>query len=248
MIGGFILGEGTGTKRIIVRAIGPSLAVAGITSPLADPSLALYDSTGKLIAGNDDWSSSGQAGEIFATGLAPDDGKESALIANLAPGAYSAIVTGVNGPQNIALVEIYDLAPTSPVQMRNISTRGLVETGEGVMIAGSIIGGTAPQTLVFRGIGPSLGGGPVALPDPLPDPLLRLIDSEGTTIFTNDNWQDAQAAELTAAGFNPDDPLESAVLITLPPGNYTALLSDAHGSTGVGLLEVYNLTSGQARR
>jgi acetyl esterase/lipase len=245
LIGGFILGEGSGTKRVLVRAIGPSLAAGGIASPLADPNLALLDSAGKLLATNNDWINGNQTQEIRDTMLAPGDPKEAALIADLAPGPYTAIVTGVEGPENIALVEAYDLDPTHPVQLLNISTRGLVETGEGTMIAGSIIGGTEPETLVFRALGPSLGQGPFAIADPLPDPSLRLIDSQGTTIFTNDNWQDTQAAELTAAGFNPGDPLESALLLTLPAGTYTALLSDAHGASGIGLLEVYNITSSQ---
>ena len=243
LIGGFILGEGSGTKRVLVRAIGPSLAAGGIASPLADPSLALFDSTGKLLATNNDWVNGDQTAEIRATMLAPGDPKESALIAELAPVAYTAIVTGVGGTENIALVELYDLDPNHAVRLLNISTRGLVATGEGTMIAGSIIGGTEPETLVFRALGPSLGQGPFAIADPLPDPSLRLIDSQGTTLFTNDNWQESQAAELTAAGFDPADPLESALLITLPAGTYTALLSDAQGANGVGLLEVYNITS-----
>jgi hypothetical protein len=115
-----------------------------------------------------------------------------------------------------------------------------VDTGDGIMIAGSIIGGTEVQTLVFRGLGPSLSS---YFSGTLPDPKLTLIDSQGTTIFSNDNWQDAQAAELTAAGFAPANPLESAMIVSLTPGNYTALLSDAHGSTGIGLLEIYNVTS-----
>ncbi len=242
LIGGFILGEGNGTKRVIVRAIGPSLADAGVTSALADPSLQLVSASGQVLATNDDWMTGTQAQEIIDTNLAPKDAKESALIATLPPGAYTAIVTGVDGPQNIALVEVYDLDDANPSHLLNISTRGLVGTNEAVMIAGSIIGGSEAQTLVFRGLGPSLAGG---ILDPLPDPILRLIDSQGTTIFTNDNWQDSQAAELTAAGFAPAQPLESALLITLAPGNYTALLSDVDSGSGVGLLEVYNITSSQ---
>lgn len=116
------------------------------------------------------------------------------------------------------------------------------------MIAGSVIGGTGPETLVFRGLGPSLGQGPFPIAGALPDPSLRLIDSQGTTIFTNDNWQESQAADLIAAGFNPADPLESALLITLPGGSYTVLLSDAHGASGIGLLEVYKISQTAPQR
>jgi len=245
LIGGFIIGNGGASKQVIVRAIGPSLADAGLANALADPSLALFDSTGKLLASNNDWVNGGQTQEINATGLAPTDPKESALLADLAPGAYTAVVSGVVGTQNIALVEVYDLEPTNPEQLLNISTRGLVDNGEGVMIAGSIIGGTLPETLVVRGLGPSLAGGPAPISDALVDPTLNLVDSQGTTIFSNDNWQDSQAAELTAAGLAPGEPLESALLVTLPPGSYTAILSDKQGATGVGLLEIYNITSTQ---
>ncbi|MGH8092487.1 MAG: hypothetical protein ACREIF_03310 [Chthoniobacterales bacterium] len=111
-----------------------------------------------------------------------------------------------------------------------------------MMIAGTIIGGTKMQTLIFRGLGPSLASGSAPVSDPLPDPELTLVNSQGTTLYTNDNWQDAQAAEIAAAGLGPGNPLESAIVVTLSPGNYTALLSDAHGATGVGLLEIYNVT------
>ena len=242
LIGGFILGNGGGSKKVIVRAIGPSLAAAGITDALPDPSLQLVDATGKLLASNNDWVSGGQTQEIIDTTLAPGNPKESAIVATLAPGAYTAVVSGTDGPQNIALVEVYDLDSTNQPQLVNISTRARVKTGDGVMIAGTIIGGTKAETLVFRGLGPSFASGPSAISDPLPDPELTVVDSHGNTIFTNDNWQDSQAAQITAAGLAPTNRLESAMVITLAPGSYTALLSDAHGGTGVGLLEIYNIT------
>jgi acetyl esterase/lipase len=129
LIGGFILGDGSGSKKVIVRAIGPSLAAAGVTSALADPSLQLVDATGRVIAANNDWMTSGQAQDIIATTLAPNDPKESAIIATLTAGAYTAIVTGVDGPQDIALVEVYDLDSAHLPQLLNISTRGRVATG-----------------------------------------------------------------------------------------------------------------------
>ena len=131
--------------------------------------------------------------------------------------------------------------------MLNISTRGLVDSGEGVMIAGTIIGGVEAETLVFRGLGPSLATGPAQISNPLPDPVLRLVDSQGTTLSVNDNWQDAQAGEIGQTGLAPTNALESALLVTLPAGNYTALLFDARGGSGIGLLEIYNIGFGQAR-
>jgi dienelactone hydrolase len=248
LIAGFIIGDGGGTKRVIVRALGPSLSGldAGVT--LSDPTLALYDSTGKLLSSNDDWLSGGQSQEIIDAGLAPSDNRESALIATLAPGAYTAIVSGVEGTQDIALVEVYDLEGTSPEQLLNISTRGLVETGDGVMIAGSIIGDTSlPLTLVVRGLGPSLASGPAPISDALPDPTLQLVNSQGTTVVTNDNWQDTQGPELIGTGLAPSDPREAAILITLPAGSYTSIFSDSHGASGVGLLEIYNVTTNSVR-
>ncbi|MEO5718011.1 MAG: hypothetical protein ABIR29_05505, partial [Chthoniobacterales bacterium] len=176
----------------------------------------------------------------------PNDSRESAILASLAPGAYTAIVTGMEGSQNIALVEVYDLDAAHSPQLLNISTRGPVDSGEGVMIAGTIIGGNESQTLLLRGLGPSFATGPTAISNPLPNPVLQLIDGEGTTVSVNDNWSDTQASEIGATGLAPTDALESALLVTLPAGNYTALMSDRDGGSGIGLLEIYNLTAPQA--
>ena len=246
LIGGFILGEGDGPKRVIVRAIGPSLAAAGVAAVLADPSLQLVDSTGQVLATNDDWMPGTQAQEIIETTLAPSDPKESAIIASLGPGAYTATVNGAKGTQKIALVEVFDLDAATPSQLMNISTRGNVATGEGVMIAGTIIGGTGVETLVLRGLGPSIAAGSPPISDPLPNPMLVLVDGQGTTLFTNNDWQDTQAADIIDTGLAPTDTREAAIFITLAPGNYTTLLFDAEGATGVGLLEIYNITNSQA--
>ncbi len=247
LIGGFILGDGDGPKRVIIRALGPSLAAAGVTGALPDPSLQLVDSTGQILATNDDWMAGTQAEEIIATTLAPSDPKESAIIASLGPGAYTATVNGAKGTQNIALVEVFDLDSATPSQLLNISTRGYVATGEGVMIAGMIIGGTETETLVFRGLGPSVGAGAPLIGGALPDPTLVLVDAQGSTLFANNDWQETQAAEILDTGLAPADAREAAILITLAPGNYTALLSDANGAIGVGLLEIYNITKSQTQ-
>lgn len=243
LIGGFILGPSASSKRIVVRAIGPSLAAAGVSSALPDPSLQLLDSTGRVLATSNDWMAGSQAQEIIATNLAPNDPRESALLATLAPGAYTAIVTGAEGTQNIALVEVYDLDAAKTPQLLNISTRGPVDSGEGVMIAGTIIGGIQPEALLFRGLGPSLASDQIA--NPLSDPVLQLIDGQGTAISMNDNWQDTQAGEIGSSGFAPSNASESALLITLPAGSYTALMFDAKGRNGIGLLEIYHLSGSQ---
>jgi acetyl esterase/lipase len=243
LIGGFIVGEGGGPKRVIVRAIGPSLAKSGVTGALADPSLQLFDSTGQVLAANDDWMAGSQGQEIIETTLAPSDPKESAIIASLGPGAYTAAVNGAKGTQNIALIEVFDLDSGTPSQLLNISTRGYVATGEGVMIAGMIIGGTEAETLVFRGLGPSIAAGPPPISEALTDPMLVLVDAQGSTLFSNDDWQDTQAADILDSGLAPSDTREATILISLAPGNYTALLSDTDGAIGVGLLEIYNITN-----
>ncbi len=241
LIGGFILGDGA-TKTIVVRAIGPSLGARGVNSPLLDPSLQLFNASGQLIASNDDWMTNDNQQAIADSGLAPTDTRESALLVELAPGAYTAIVTGVDGTvNNIALVEVYDLDSLSTPQLQNISTRGTVSTDESVMIAGVIVGGTTGQVAIIRGIGPSLAN---TVPDALPNPQLSLINSSGTVVAMNDDWQDTQASDIGATGLAPTNTLESAILAPLVPGAYTATLSDVSGTTGIGLIEVYNISDG----
>ncbi|MBA2435269.1 MAG: hypothetical protein H0V54_09380 [Chthoniobacterales bacterium] len=226
-----------------MRALGPSLGSRGVVSPLLDPSLQLYNSSGEVIASNDDWMTNSNTQDIINSGLAPTDTRESAILIGLLPGAYTAVVTGVDGTSNnIALVEVYDLDSLNPPVLLNISTRGQIDTGEGVMIAGLIVGGTAGQNVVIRGLGPSLATGSPPLANPLPDPQLLLYDGLGQLIATNDDWQDTQAGEIAATGLAPTNPLESAVLAPLLPGNYTAVLSDVNGAAGVGLVEIYNIS------
>jgi hypothetical protein len=244
LIGGFILGSGT-SKSILVRALGPSLGVQGVTSPLLNPSLQLFDSFGHLIASNDDWMTNENAQAIIDSGLAPPDSRESAILTNppLAPGAYTAIVTGIDGTaSNIALVDVFDLDSLNPPHLLNISTRGTISTADGVMIAGMIVGGTTGQTVLIRGIGPSLAG---SVAGTLPDPQLSLVDSFGQVIAANNNWQDTQAAGIAATGLAPGNALESAILTPLVPGSYTAILSDVNGATGIGLVEIYDISGNQ---
>lgn len=239
MIGGFIL-TGTQSKKVIVRAIGPSLADAGVTGALADPMLELHDHNGAIIASNDDWKIPDQA-IIQATGIPPTDDHESAIVATLAPNSYTAIVRGKNNTAGIALVEVYDLDAAADSQLANISTRGFIDTGENVMIGGFIAGGNGGigGKILVRGLGPSLTGSHV--PGALADPTLELHDGNGDLIAQNDNWKDTQQAEIQATGIPPTEDKEAAILATLADGHYTAIVRGKNNTTGIGLVEVYQL-------
>jgi hypothetical protein len=239
-IGGIIITGNITTKRVIFRAIGPSLASSGVPNPLADPVLELHGPAGFTTIINDNWRDTQEA-EIIATGLAPSNDLESAIIATLAPGPYTAIVKGKNNTTGAALVEVYDLNPGNGSKLANLSTRALVNTGNNIVIGGFILGnGGGNDNVIVRGLGPSLTA--FGVPNALADPTLELRDSNGTLLIANNNWQDdpAQAAEITAAGLAPANPLESGIAATLPPGNYTALLAGLNNGTGIGLVEVYD--------
>ena len=188
---------------------------------------------------NDNWKDTQQA-EIETTGLAPSMDSESAILATLNPGAYTAIVRGVGGGTGVALVEAYDLDAIAGTTA-NISTRGFVDTGDNVMIGGFIVGsgGNGDATVLVRAIGPSLTA--LGVTGALQDPTLDLHDGNGATLMSNDNWRDSQETEIAATGLQPADDAESAILQTLAPGNYTAIVQGAGATTGVGLVEVYHL-------
>jgi subtilisin-like proprotein convertase family protein len=237
LIGGFIV-TGTQPKKVIVRAIGPSLPLAG---KLSDPTLELRDANGALLRFNDDWRVGtgfpSQETEIIATGLAPTDNGESAIVATLpANGAsYTAIVRGFNDATGIGVVEAYDLDRAVDSKLANISTRGLVQTGDNVMIAGTIVQGGLPQRVIVRALGPSL-----PLAGALADPTLELRDGNGALIASNDDWSDDQAADIIAT-IPPTNSRESAIVAILPTGGYTAIVRGLDGTTGVALVEVYAL-------
>ena len=246
LIGGFIL-SGTEPKQVLIRAIGPSLGTLGVNGALADPTLELHDITGALIGQNDNWRTTQTGGlivedqflGIHATGIPPINDAESAIIATLDPGAYTCILAGANSSTGIALVEVYDLGPApAAAKLANISTRGLVQTEDNVMIGGFIIGNQTSSVLV-RGIGPSLGAAGVN--GALADPALELFDINGALLASNDNWRSDQEAEIEATTIPPNDDLESALLRSLAPGAYTAILRGVGDTTGVGLVEAYNL-------
>jgi hypothetical protein len=239
MIAGLIV-SGPQSKKVLIRAIGPSLADAGIATPLLDPVLELHLADGSVIT-NDDWKTAQQA-EIEATGLAPANAKESAILATVPPGAHTALVRGTNQSTGTAVIEGYDLETFSPTVLANISTRGFVGTGNDVLIGGFILGGTTgtPQ-IVIRGLGPTLAA--AGITGALADPIITIANQNGSTLASNDDWQDdaAKAAMIAAAGLAPTANPESAVILQLPPESYTAILSGKNGATGVGLIEIYNL-------
>jgi hypothetical protein len=255
MIGGFIV-QGIQPKRVIIRAIGPELSRFGVPNVLADPILELHDSSGALIASNDSWQhtiiggiiTSDQVLEIRSSGHAPRDARESAIIAELPAGNYTAIVRGVNETMGVALVEAYDLGPDSNSILGNISTRSYVQTDDNVMIGGFIVQGTQPKRVILRAIGPELSQ--FGVPNPLADPTLELHDSMGALIASNDNWLHTiiggiiasdQVHDIRNSGLAPGNRSESAIIATLPPGNYTAIVHGVNDTTGVGLVEVYDL-------
>jgi hypothetical protein len=255
MIGGFMV-QGTEPKRVIIRAIGPELAHHGVPNVLADPTLELHDGTGALIASNDNWVTTiiggiitaNQARDILASGHTPGDPRESAIIADLPAGNYTAIVRGVNNTIGVALVEVYDLSPETHSILGNISTRSFVQTGDDVMIGGFIVAGNEPKKVILRAIGPELTH--YGVPNALADPTLELHDATGALIAHNDNWMTTilggiitrdQVQDIRDSGHAPTDPRESAIIATLPPGSYTAIVRGVNNTTGVALVEVYDV-------
>ena len=258
VIGGFIIErappnfEPAPPKRVMIRAIGPELIQYGIPNALANPTLELHDGSGALIASNNNWATtiiggiitSNQVHEIQASGYAPRDPFESAIIADLPAGSYTAIVRGVNNMTGVALVEVYDLSAETSLILGDLSTRGYVQTGDNVMIGGFNIVGTKPKGVGLRAIGPELSK--YGIPNPLADPTLELYDSTGALIASNDNWQHTaiggiiaadQVRDILNSGFAPGDRNEPTIIATLPPGSYTAIVRGLNNTTGVALLE-----------
>ena len=255
MIGGFIV-QGAGPKRVIIRAIGPELTQFGIPDALANPRLELHNGNGALIAANNDWQTtiiggiitSNQVSGIQNSGHAPTAPSESAIIADLQPGNYTAIVRGVNNTAGVALVEVYDLNPGASSSLGNISTRSFVRTGEHVMIGGFIVQGTGRNRVIIRAIGPELTQ--FGIPDALANPRLELRNGSGALIGSNDNWQTTilggiitsdQVSDIQNSGHAPTAATESAIIADLLPGNYTAIVQGVNNTTGVALIEVDDL-------
>jgi sugar lactone lactonase YvrE len=250
LIAGFIA-TGSAPKKLVIRALGPSLGSFGIATPLLDPTLELRGSDGAVIASNDDWRINDQTGQsqqaaIQATGLAPSDDHESVLMVELAPSQFTAVVRGRNNTTGVAVVEVYDVNQAAASRLANLSTRGVVGTGSNVMIGGFVIGsGNGAARVFIRALGPSLANFGVV--HVLNDPQISLRNSNGTEITFDDDWSDYfngddyRYKEIQATGLAPSNDRESVIITTLPNGSYTAIVSGYNGGVGVSLVEVYNL-------
>jgi hypothetical protein len=239
LIGGFII-TGSEPKTILLRALGPSLGSFGVSHPVRDPVLRVYDSSHTLIATNDNWQSDPHNADIQKSGLAPANLLESATLQTLAPGAYTVIVTGKDQSPGTGLVELYDLSPRSNSNLINMSTRGSVGTDDDVLISGFIVGDVGSATVIVRALGPSLTSSGVN--GVLTNPTLTIYDSTGSPIASNDNWQDdPNAIYVQRNGLAPPNPSESALVLHLPAGAYTAIVRGVDGGTGVALAEVYTI-------
>jgi probable HAF family extracellular repeat protein len=238
MIGGFII-TGNAEKKVVIRAIGPSLQDS-LPGALTDPMLELRGPDGSLIRQNDNWrDDTSQASEIEANKVAPTHNLESAIVATLSPGNYTAAVTGKNGTNGVGLIEVYDLNQSADSKLANISTRGIVQSADNVLIGGFILGGANSNAKVLvRAIGPSLAT--LGVSNALSDPTLELRDGNGVLLQSNDNWKDQQRTDIEATKIAPSMDSEAAIIADLPPGLYTAIVA-GKGSNGVGLIEVYNL-------
>jgi hypothetical protein len=238
LIGGFIV-PGTQPKRVILRAIGPSLTTVGVPDALTNPILELHGPAGFVTITNHNWMDAPNRQEIIDSGLAPTNTAESAILVTLPSNnaAYTAIVRGVNNGTGVGLVEAYDLNPTADSKLANISTRGFVQAGDNVMIGGFIVVGQSATRAILRAIGPSL-----SISGKLADPTLELRNVNGTLLRSDDNWRTGgQEAEIIQTGIQPSNDLESAIISTLVPGNYTAIMRGVGNATGIGLIEAYDL-------
>ena len=231
LIAGFTI-TGSQPKKVIVRGLGPLLPV---NANLADPTLELHDSFGGIVAGNDNWRDT-QQDELKATTIPPSNDYDSAIVKSLAPGAYTAVLAGKGATTGVGLVEVYDLDLAADSRLANIATRGRVGEGDDVLICGTIAVGNGVTTVLFRALGPSTG-----VPGALNDPTLELHDGQGATIATNDNWQDTQGAAIQNTTIPPNDPREAAILRDLTPGAYTAVVRGKNGTTGVAVIDAYQL-------
>lgn len=237
-IAGFII-TGNLSKKVLVRGIGPSLAASGVPSPLADPTLTLFDDAGNPLMTNDNWMDS-QAAEIMATGIPPQNDLESGIVATLQPGHYTTVLAGRNDTTGNGLVEVYDLESGTNSTLANLSTRGFVGVGDNIMIGSLIIGSGDSPIMVLRAIGPSLAGSGIA--NPLLDPMIELHDGNGAVIGFNDNWKDVQLQAVNATLLAPADDREAAIVAPfLTPGNYTAVVRGKGDTTGVALVEAYRI-------
>jgi hypothetical protein len=239
LIGGFVI-TGPDSKRVIVRVLGPSLAAYGVSGVLSDPTVSLHEQTGAIIATNNNWKDTQQS-EIAATNLSPGDNRECAIVATLAPGLYTAIARGAANATGVVLLEVFDLNQGANARITNVSARGFVALGENVLIGGAIVGGGngGVNVIMARAVGPSLAN--FGISNAMQDPVLALHNQQGTLLESNDNWRDGRQQEISGAGLAPMDDREAAIFTILPPGLYTAIVRGKNDTTGVALVEFFNL-------
>ncbi len=243
MIVSFIV-EGTGSKTVTIRALGPVLASFGVANTLSDPYLKVTNqATDAEIVSNDNWKTATSASAVTSSGKSEGiNAKESAVQLTLQPGQYSAVVTGVNGATGNALVEVYDEDTAGgSIKLANVSTRGYVGTGDSSMIVSFILEGTGSKTVTTRALGPVLASFGVA--NTLADPYLKVTNqATDVEIVSNDNWQTATSASaVTSSGKSEGiNAKESAVQLTLQAGQYSAVVTGVSGATGNALVEVYD--------
>jgi hypothetical protein len=243
VIGGFIV-QGSQPATVVLRGIGYSLPAIGIANALEDPVIELHSASGATLATSDDWIDDSWASTIASYHLDPTNSRESAILTTLNPGSYTVVVRSFdNGDGHLtgtALVELYDLHTTGG-RAGNISTRGPVLSGDQVLIGGFIVGGSQWKDVVVRALGPSLSAAGVS--GALSDPTVELRDASGTLLDSNDNWASGKNAGLIQAeGLAPTQSSESALQATLSPGSYTAIVRSANTSSGVALVEIYDLS------
>jgi pectate lyase len=234
LISGFtISGSPSDTKRVIIRALGPSLS-PWFPNAMGNTTLTVYDVYGQQIYFNDNWGDY-QYQEIYDTGVAPSNYLEAAAVLNLAPGTYSAAINGWG--TGVAVLDMFDLNKSAPSKLVNISSRGTVDPNN-PQIAG-FIAESGWTKLIIRGIGPSLAN--FGIQNPISDPTLTLYDANGTQIAYNNNWQDSQGGGISQIGMQPSDWREAVILTNLPPGTYSAILRDYWNASGIGSIQLYQL-------
>ena len=233
LIAGFTI-TGSQAKKVMLRGLGPVLPVL---ENLSDPTLELHDSSGGTVAVNDNWRDN-QQDELKATTIPPSNDYESSIVKSLSPGAYTAVLAGKGATTGVAVVEVYDLDGEADSKLANISTRGRVDQGDNLLIAGTIVLGSGTTTVLFRALGPSLSG---FIPNALSDPTLELHDGQGGIVAVNDNWQDTQEDAIKQTTIPPGHPKEAAILKSLSPGAYTAVVKGNNNTTGVAVIDAYQL-------
>ena len=247
LITGFVT-SGTGSKSMLIRGIGPTLASFGVTGVLSTPQLTLFNSAGASIYTDAAWGGSSVLSQAFSQVGAfalPAGSADSALLETLAVGSYTAQLSGTNGASGVALTELYDADASGQSSSRlvNISARGFVGTGDNILIAGFVISGNVPETILIRGVGPTLAL--FGLSGTLGSPQIALYDGNGNLIASNTVWGGSAAlssAFAQAGAFAlPPGSQDSVLLENLPPGAYTVQFSGALETTGVGLIEVYEV-------